>query len=627
MPPKAKRKRTVYKASEACAIIRNDIDIDDDDDDDSSLFDDEHVSDIESETDMESIAASDVEHMSDMETETQTDTDTADNGTETLTTTAHNQHPLQWGKTVTVHAEQFSPVNPLGVRNAGTIDDKTSAVDIFSLFADDSLLQILVDMTNLRAAQVKVQKPKDYCARQWTDLSLAELKAFLGVRLAMEQAVIKRRYEYYFSKQPGFLFETPGFRKVFKRDRFMAIWKFLHVVDEQDPLLNKADKLYKLRPILNHIVPMFQHFYVPSQCMSLDEGMIPAKNRLSIKQYIKMKPVKWGIKTFLLCESDSGYVYNIEVYTGKSDGLYVAEIGATGSVVARLTKCIENQNYHVYMDRFYNSPALTKYLLTRKIQSCGTVQVNRKGFPRAIQRSKKQMKRGESEFLCDGTTSAIVWCDRAPVYFISSIHDPRINTSVTRRNKDGTLSEVACPQLVSDYTKYMGGCDSNDQMTKLYRSRRHYRWPKRLMMKCFFWCLYNGFIIEKRCKPQMSAGHRPRTFYDFVDQVIMALIGDYRSPEAVHNRKGHSDIVHTRLINVGVHHPEHPLEATTNNTCAVCREKRYVYQRAHPEVSKKMNPHKLTKTVYRCSNCQVYLCIRKDSTCWKDYHTKIQYWR
>jgi len=57
---------------------------------------------------------------------------------------------------------------------------------------------------------------------------------------------------------------------------------------------------------MNHIVQKFQHFYVPSQCMSLDEGMIPAKNRLAIKQYIRMKPVKQGIKSFLLCESDTG---------------------------------------------------------------------------------------------------------------------------------------------------------------------------------------------------------------------------------------------------------------------------------------------------------------------------------
>ena len=54
-----------------------------------------------------------------------------------------------------------------------------------------------------------------------------------------------------------------------------------------------------------------------------------------------MKPVKWGINSFLLCESSTEYVYNIEIYIGKTDGLFVPEICATGSVIARLAGCVE----------------------------------------------------------------------------------------------------------------------------------------------------------------------------------------------------------------------------------------------------------------------------------------------
>ena len=47
--------------------------------------------------------------------------------------------------------------------------------------------------------------------------------------------------------------------------------------------------------------------------------MIPTKNKFGFKQYIKDKTIKWGIKTFILCESNSGYIVNAEVYTGKVD--------------------------------------------------------------------------------------------------------------------------------------------------------------------------------------------------------------------------------------------------------------------------------------------------------------------
>ena len=93
----------------------------------------------------------------------------------------------------------------------------------------------------------------------------------------MEYTVLKRRYESYFSRKPGFLFKTPGYRQVFDRDRFLAIWKFLHIVDETSHHTDKTDKVYKVRPLLDHLVKKFQDHYRPSQDLSLDEGMIPTK--------------------------------------------------------------------------------------------------------------------------------------------------------------------------------------------------------------------------------------------------------------------------------------------------------------------------------------------------------------
>jgi len=270
-----------------------------------------------------------------------------------------------------------------------------SALKYFELFFTDDMWVLLRDMTNLRAAQVKVSKPRDFYASSWIDVSIEELKAFVGCHLSMEYAVVKHRLKQYFSSKTGFLFATPGYRDVFKWDRFLALWKFMHVCDEESATVDKRDKLYKVHPILDYIVPRFQMHYGLQQDLSLEEGMIPSKNRLSIKQYIQSKPVKWGIKAFLLCESATGYIYNVEIYTGKTDGLFVPEIGASGSVVARLTRCIEGRNHKVFMDRFYNSPSLSSYLLDRKIHSCGTVMPNRKQFPRQLQRTKKDMERGQ----------------------------------------------------------------------------------------------------------------------------------------------------------------------------------------------------------------------------------------
>jgi len=99
---------------------------------------------------------------------------------------------------------------------------------------------------------------------------------------------------------------------------------------------------------------------VPQCELSLGDGMIPTENKLSFNQYIKEKPIKWGVKTFILCESTSGYIVNAEVYTGKvdSDPSYISSLGVTRSLVARLCKPSQGQYYCVFTDQFYMSQTL-----------------------------------------------------------------------------------------------------------------------------------------------------------------------------------------------------------------------------------------------------------------------------
>ncbi|KAK3776106.1 hypothetical protein RRG08_046773 [Elysia crispata] len=145
-------------------------------------------------------------------------------------------------------------------------------------------------------------------------------------------------------------------------DRFLEIWTYLHAINEKDGTTDKTDKIYKVRPILNTLLEKFRYCYLPKQFLNLDEGMIPTKNRFAIKQYIKDKPIKFGIKSFILCEGDTGYIVASEIYTGKSD-IEVQNLGVTGNVVLWLFKQGEasRKNHILVMDRYYNSVTLTKH--------------------------------------------------------------------------------------------------------------------------------------------------------------------------------------------------------------------------------------------------------------------------
>jgi len=48
-----------------------------------------------------------------------------------------------------------------------------------------------------------------------------------------------------------------------------------------------------------------------------DEALIPWKDQLIFKVYVPDKPDSYGIKPYLVSESKSGYICNMEPYTGK----------------------------------------------------------------------------------------------------------------------------------------------------------------------------------------------------------------------------------------------------------------------------------------------------------------------
>ena len=64
--------------------------------------------------------------------------------------------------------------------------------------------------------------------------------------------------------------------------------------------------------------------------------------------------------------------------------------------------------------------------------------------------------------------------DKKPIYFISSAHDPTDIVTSPRREKNGNLLHVRMPKAVQDYNKFMEGCDLDDQMTRLQRTRKHF---------------------------------------------------------------------------------------------------------------------------------------------------------
>jgi hypothetical protein len=103
-----------------------------------------------------------------------------------------------------------------------------------------------------------------------------------------------------------------------------------------------------------------------------------------------------------------------------------------------------------------------RMLLNDGIYSIGTVRTDRKELPNML-KTKEKLSRGEFMFSVKGAVAATKWQDSKPVTIISTAANPKTTKLISRKNKDGSKSEVYCPEAVEIYNSIMGGVDRFDQ--------------------------------------------------------------------------------------------------------------------------------------------------------------------
>ena len=510
-------------------------------------------------------------------------------------------------------------------------------IDIFSLFLSDEFLNKIARWTNRWFEVKKAAEPTKHQTPFTPITDVRELKAYFALLLAMNRDVILPRYENYFRQdERKWLFLVPGFNCVLTQQRFQQLNRYVFFANPDDLDLDsldrvaKDDKLIKVRPFLEELQKAFKANFKCGKAISIHECMIPYKGKLSFKQRMIAKPIHWGIKLYELCDSETAYLSRFEVYLGKGrEGQEVSDIGKAGAVVARLTQDFGGQGYHLYIDNWYNSVALCMYLQERDMFVCGTVRANRKGYPKELNELKasKMGPRGSREIRSYSGIAALAWKDNKLVHFLSTIHSPDQMSTIQRNQRLRTggyqLVDVPAHVIIDDYNANMGGVDRNDQMTSIFKSRKQMRWYMRLVLKLLEAAAFNAYIIEGFFVDHNPSGQRKRDLAAFREELILQLVGSWRREKAKPGRKRQSEPF--RLDNVGEHLPVKG--AGCDHTCQVCIEKRRRYIACHPDTPKHQVPYKMTKTTFKCSCCDVYLCMTREQNCFKAWHTKAEYWK
>lgn len=179
-------------------------------------------------------------------------------------------------------------------------------------------------------------------------------------------------------------FGNQGIKKVMAKNRYEEISCYLYFSDSSvEPARGTPgfDRLYKIRPIFNSILGNCQTKFKPTKNLSVDEGMIGFKGRLSFRQYMPAKPTKYGIKVWMAADSSHGYVLNFDVYLGKEADGRRRNYGLGYDVVTKLITPFMNRNHHVFFDNFFTSTKLLEDLKATDTYACGTVRCNRKDLP------------------------------------------------------------------------------------------------------------------------------------------------------------------------------------------------------------------------------------------------------
>ena len=307
-----------------------------------------------------------------------------------------------------------------------------SCLDFFLLFFTDEVWQLLDEQTNLYAEQKR--GPEE--GSVWYPVTKDEMKAWVSLYLNMG-LVTKPNLSSYWSTDPAL--NSPFFPSIMSRDRFLQILRYLHFADNtQAPRADSADynKLYKLQPFLDLLIPKFQQVYKPNRQLAIDETLIKFKGKVHFRQFIPIKPGRFGIKAFTLAESSSGYLLNSKIYTGKEGHGVQRDLGR--KAVMSVIEPYLDKGYYVFMDNYYTSVPLFEELEERKTLACGTVRSNGSGLPKEIcglkEKKVKELKRGESLFRQKGSVTCVTWRDRKPVSVLATTPTSKTDQSVVQRS-------------------------------------------------------------------------------------------------------------------------------------------------------------------------------------------------
>ena len=463
------------------------------------------------------------------------------------------------------------------------VNRSASELDTFLKLFPMDLFEKIAFYTNMRLQKEK-SNSKGKKNPYLDDTSAEEMMIILGCVLVMCYNRVPAMHMYWSTKKS---LGNTAISDGVSRNRFQQIFAKLYFADPNKP--QDATKTYYLDEILASLKSTFMNARSDSTYQSIDESMTKFKGRSCLKQYMPLKPIKRGIKLWTRCDAQTGYVYDTNIYCGRETEKVEGTLGER--VVKKIVEGVRNDAVLIF-DRFFTS---TNLLNSIGHPAVGTYNKNRKQVAKLCE---KFSEKGESEMACckEGLL-CVHWKDTKDVLLMSNCHEPE-ETMISRKQKNGSLQDVACPVPIAFYNKYMGGVDHADQMIGLYDlDRKSQKWWRKVFFRFLLTAVCNSYIIF------CETNHKKIPYIQYFVNVAESMIEAGRSKVGRRKktkRVGRHSASFRKMDTVGAGGDHLPLKNKSRRRCIRCTSRK---------VEKRTN--------YLCQRCNIPLCLE----CFSAYHS------
>ncbi|KAE8289464.1 hypothetical protein D5F01_LYC11165 [Larimichthys crocea] len=288
--------------------------------------------------------------------------------------------------------------------------------DAWDMFMSNNIIEEVLKCTNLEGRRTAATAK----GKEWRNIDKAEFMAFIGLTLI---AGGEKSWDVALRELFVDQLQNPIYKAIMGLKRYEDIRRVIRFDDKRTRALRlETDHMAAFRYVWDCFLANCRRQFIPSDCVTIDEQLVPFRGRCKFRQYMPSKPAKYGIKIFWMCDARVPYAIDGTVYTGRQPG-----------------EEVQRECRNITMDNFFTSVPLAEKLLEKNLTIVGTLRQNKPDIP-PIMKPSKSREIHSSEFGFNGNMTIVSYVQKKgkPVVLLSTMHNDRAVDDSSQKKKPDT---------------------------------------------------------------------------------------------------------------------------------------------------------------------------------------------